>query len=356
MFQEKYIKAYNNVEVSELNIDELWMRAEEKRSTGKMIFQLVQPIAVPVLSLCLAFMLIVPVLAEEIPAVYRLIQKYAPALTGYILSEEASSTSKNITLQLEAVNIQDNDAEIILSFRDAEGSSLDQIKGKVDLYDSYRIQNYGETSVIGGCSFLEYDPAADKAYFKISITSDKSFERNRVKFAVRQLLTNYTKEERRIDLTNMIEDPKEKIPEYYCGGGELQNKDKFPFFIEDSSNTDWNVRVMDVVELKEELLEDLRITGVAYDEGVLRVQQCRGNFQEADRHIMFYLKDENGNEKLPDCSASWQEEIQGERVGFDEHWFLITEEELKQYELYGMFYNKGGSVKGNWEVVVDLGK
>ena len=351
MFQERYERAYNNIEVSKINIDKLWMRAEENRCTGKIIFQLIRPIAVPVLSLCLAFLLIVPVLAEEIPAVYRLIQKYAPALTEYILSEETSSTSKNITLQLEAVNIQDNDAEIILSFRDAEGSSLDQVKGKVDLYDSYRIQNYGETSVIGGCSFLEYDSATDKAYFKIDITSDKTFERNRVKFAVCQLLTNYTKEERRIDLSSMIVDPKEKIPEYCCGGGGLGNQSKIPFFTDNS-----NVRVMDVVELKEELLEDLRITGVAYDEGVLRVQQCRGNFQEADRHIMLYLKDENGNKKLPDCSASWQEEIQEERVGFEEDWFLITEEELKEYELYGMFYIKDGSVKGNWEVVADLGK
>ena len=126
-------------------------------------------------------------------------------------------------------------------------------------------------------------------------------------------------------------------------------------FIENSSNTDWNVRVMDVVELKEELLEDLRITGVAYDEGVLRVQQCRGNLKEADRYIMLYLKDENGNEIIPGRGVSWQEEIQGERVHFDEDWFLISEEELKEYELYGMFYIKDGSVKGNWEVVVDFG-
>ena len=356
MFQEKYIKAYNNVEISELNIDELLLQVEDQKSIGKLIFQFIRPIAVPVLSLCLVFLLIMPVLAEEIPAVYRLIQKYAPALTEYILSEEACSTSKNITLQLEAVNIQENDAEIILSFRDAEGSPLDQIKGKVDLYDSYRIQNYGETSVIGGCSFLEYDPETDKAYFKIDITSDKTFERNRIKFTVRQLLTNYIKEERRVDLTNMIEDPKEKIPEYDCGGGGIENWSKIPFLTKDGSNSDWNIRVMDVVELEETLLEDLRITGVAYDEGVLRVQQCRGNFQEADRHIMLYLKDENGNEKLPDSGANWQEEIQGERVLFEEDWFLITEEELKEYELYGMFYIKDGSVKGNWEVVVDLGK
>lgn len=110
------------------------------------------------------------------------------------------------------------------------------------------------------------------------------------------------------------------------------------------------------MELNEQLLEELQITGVSYDEGVLRVQQCRGNFKEADRHIRLYLKNKNGEEQLPDSSVSWQEEIQGKRVRFDETWFVITQEELKQYELYGMFYISEGSVKGDWEVIVDLGR
>lgn len=356
MFRDEYKKAYDSMRVKQINVEELIRRAEERNRISKRMCYCLRPVVVPVLSLCLIVMLVMPVMATEIPAVYRVIQKYIPALTDYVLPEDAKATSKDITLQMEAVNIEGNNAEVLLSFKDAEGSTKDLIKGKVDLYDSYRIQNYGESSAIAGCSFLEYDSVQDKAYFKIQITSDRDFSRNKIRFTVKQLLTNCIKEERYISLDNLITDPKEKMPVYICGGGGIQDKSMIPFFTGNDEADGWEVRVMDVVELNEQLLEELQITGVSYDEGVLRVQQCRGNFKEADRHIRLYLKNKNGEERIPDSSVSWQEEIQGERVLFDENWFVITQEELEEYELYGMFYISDGNVKGNWEVVVDLGR
>ena len=353
MFQEEYKKAYDSVKPKKISAEELYEKIELKRDWK--IRHLVKPIAVPVLSLCLFCMLAMPVLAEKIPAVYRVIQKFAPALAEYVLPEETSCTSKDITLQVEAVDIDGNTGEIILSFSDADESGKDQIKGRVDLYDSYRIVNYGEAWQSGGCSFLEYDPAEDKAFFKVDITSDREFEKDKVRFAVTQLLTQYEREEKEIGLEQMIEAPKEKVLERTGGGGVQEERSKIPFYVMDSDSTSRTVRVMDVVELNEAMVDELRVTGVAYDEGVLRVQQCRGNFRDADRHIRLYLKDSEGNERIPDASVTWQEEIDEERVGFDETWFLITEEELSQYDLYGMFYVTDGSVKGDWEVTFSIG-
>ncbi len=353
MFQEEYKKAYDGIEPRKLNAEELYSRMEAQHDWKAR--RLVKPIAVPALSICLFCMLAMPVLAEQIPAVYQVIQKFAPALAEYVLPEETSCTSKDITLQVEAVNIDGNTGEIILSFSDADESGKDQIRGRVDLYDSYRIVNYGEAWQSGGCSFLEYDPVEDKAFFKVDITSDREFEKDKVRFAVTQLLTRYEREEKEISLEQMIEDPKEKNLVRDGGGGGLKDHSKIPFYVLDSDSTSRTVRVMDVVELNASMVDELRVTGVAYDEGVLRVQQCRGNFKEADRHIRIYLKDSEGNERIPDASASWQEEIDGEKVLFDETWFLITEEELSQYDLYGMFYVIDGSVKGDWEVIFSIG-
>lgn len=352
MFQEEYKKAYDDIKPRKLNTEELYSRIELQR-TWKMR-HLVKPIAVPVLSICLLCMLAMPVLAKQLPAVYRVIQKYAPGLAEYALPEETDCTSKDITLQMEAVNVDGNTAEIILSFSDAEGSEKDQINGKVDMYDSYRITNYGEQWQSGGCSFLEYDPVEDKAFFKVDITSDREFEKDKVRFAVSQLLTRYEKEEKQISLEQMIEDPKEKRVDCSGGSANSEVRDKIPFYVTDADSLSLTVRVMDVVELNESMVDELLVTGVAYDEGVLRVQQCRGNFKEADRHIRIYLKDSEGKERIPDASAGWQEAIDGERVLFDETWFLITEEELSQYDLYGMFYVTDGSVKGDWEVTFSI--
>lgn len=355
MFREEYRKAYDKINIDQTKLQELLIWTEQEPSgSGWKVFYLIRPIAVTILSLCFFGMMALPALAKQIPAVYQVLQQYAPALTEYILPEKVSATSEDITLQAEAINIKGNKAEVILSFKDAEGSQRDQINGKVDLYDSYRIYNYGETWVAGGCSFLEYDEAEDKAYFKIDITSDHVFNKDKVKLAVTQLLTHCIEEERAISLDDMIEDPKEKIREYNGGGGILQDRSLIPFFVNGVGSSSRTMRVMDETGWDESLSEALTVTGVAYDEGILRVQQCRGNFSEADRHIQLYLKDKEGNERIPDYSVGWKEEINGEEVLFDESWFMISEEELKQYELYGMFYITDGSVKGNWEVTINL--
>lgn len=355
MFQEEYRKAYDKINLEPAKLQELFSLTEQKNTKREWKYiNLLRPMAVLSLSLCLFCMMTLPVLAERIPTVYRVIRQYAPALTEYILPEKFCSTSHEITLQAEAVNITGNKAEVILSFKDVEGSQQNQIDGKVDLYDSYRIYNYGESSVIGGCSFLTYDVVEDKAYFKIDVISDDPFHEDKVKLAVNQLLTNCIEEERAISLENMIKDPKEKKVEYNGTGGSIQTRSLIPFFVDGKNSSSRMVRVMDEAERNKNLLESLTVTGVAYEEGILRVQQCRGNFAKADRHIRLYLKDGEGNERRPDCSVGWKEEIDGEEVIFDESWFLISEEELKQYELYGMFYITDESVQGDWEVTVNL--
>lgn len=353
MFQDKYRKAYESIQVKELNVEELLQCAEEKKMIGKRRFQNIYRVAVMSFALCFVFMLVMPVMAREIPAVYYVIQKYAPALTDKILPEETLSTSNGIILQMEAVNIKENKAELILSFRDKEGSVKDQIHGEVDLYDSFRIRNYGETSVIGGCEFLEYDSVSDKAYFKVDITSDKDFSKNKIKFFVGQILTNHIEEERCISMEDVMENPKEKMVEINGIGGIL-DRSKIPFFEVNESSSNRMARVMDEVELNTDLIANLKVTGIAYQQGILRVQQCRGNFQDSDRHIRLFLKNREGIVRTPDASVSWQEEIEGEKILFEEACFLIREEELNQYELYGIFYSVDGSVKGDWEIVVDL--
>ncbi|MBO5336962.1 MAG: hypothetical protein J6A94_07540 [Lachnospiraceae bacterium] len=360
MFQEEYRSAYHNICPGSDSVEKILARAEHiiKKETRwenkverqKKIFYVMRPVVVSLLVVLLCAKTVLPVAAAHIPGVYHMIEKYVPGLMDFILPEEISSTSKGITMQVEAIEIVDNTAEVLISFRDAEKSDGDLIRGKIDLYDSYHIRNLDEQWAAGGCHFLEYDEAEDKAYFKIDLSSSDAYEKSRINFAVNQILTKSVKEERKIDLSHLEYDPKEKRVSL-SGIGGMEERSVFPFWESDNEDDPRpGCRVMDVVTLNESMREDLVITGVAYDEGVLRVQSCRGDFADADRHIRPYLKDAEGNEIPNDCSVGWQEEINGENVLFDEHWFLISEEELEKYELYAMFYITEGSVKGNWNV------
>lgn len=356
MFQERYRSAYDIICPDEDSLDRIFEKMEGRRRSVR-IFKVLRPVVVTLLASFLCLELVLPVAAKNISGVYLVLEKYAPSLLEFILQEEVSSTSKGITLQVEAVDIVDNTAEVMISFRDAEDSTEDRIRGRVDLYDSYHIRNLGENWQAGGCSFLEYDAAEDKAYFKISLSSSKDFSKSLVSFGVTQLLTEYTREERVIGLDNLITDPKEKSVSLN-GLGRPNDGSVFPFLegIPTADEPLFSGRVMDIVALNESMMDRLLITGVAYDEGVLRVQSCRGTSSDADRHVRVYLKDADGNEYPHEktMSVGWQEEINGERVLFDEQWFSISEEELENYELYGTFYISGGSVKGNWDVTFGL--
>ena len=85
MFQEEYRKAYDKICVDQTRLQELLIRTEQRSfGSGQKLFYLIRPIAVPVLSLCFFCMMTLPALAKQIPAVYQVLQQYAPALTEYI--------------------------------------------------------------------------------------------------------------------------------------------------------------------------------------------------------------------------------------------------------------------------------
>lgn len=321
----------------------------------KARWYILRPAAVTVLSFCLVLMLALPVAAKQVPGVYRVVEKYAPALANFVLPRQIASTGHGITMQVEAIDIRGNEADIIISFSDEADSPNDLINGSVDLYDSYRLYNYSAKWQAGGCSFLEYDPGEDKAYFKITTTASTDFDGEKVGFGVTKLLTEYRREIRLVGFEPWVEAPLEKTVSVNGGGGK-EGRGRLYFLA--GGNTDPSplreYRVMDLGPLSEEMKESLKVTGVAYDEGVLRVQQCRGNFADADRHIRLFLKDENGAERTCDGSVMWQEEIDGQKVLLEEAWFVVTEEELEQLELWGEYWIADGCIRGDWEVIFEM--
>lgn len=356
MLGTKYKAAYRNIKPDNDYLDRI-INAYEDKKYHKRFFYVVKPIMATLLLFLFVGMLGIPVLASQVPAVYRLLDKYAPQLLSYIMPEELSDSKSGIRMQLEAINIVEDEAELLISFTDEDG--YDFIHGGVDLNDSYSLYCYSATSVIGSCSFLEYDEATDKAYFKIYISADTSLDTERVEFRVRQLLTNHTETYQDIDISNISMAPQLKKVSFHGFGWNKEQE--LPVSVTsgfnqnvDSIDLARTLGALDITVENVDLLDTLNVTGVGYSDHMLRVQICRGNLENVDRHASLTLMKADGTESIPDWSVTWHEEIAGRRVTFDEEWFYIAEDELADLSMYGYFYETDCPVNGDWKINFSL--
>lgn len=349
MFKEEYKKAYDGLKPPE----DYLQRIEEKAGAGSKkptFYYVIKPIAASFAVLCILSVLVVPVLAKESEGIYRIIERYVPRLADYIIPEKHSDSSCGIEMQLEAATVKNNTAEIIISFTDEEG--YDYINGKVDMYSNYGMRSYGGDSSIGGCSFLEYNEEEDKAYFKMDVTTFDTFSKDKLTVYVGQLLTNCTSEEKEISMAEIERNPVFKNVTVSGRGGKERERvsQYFGTSIDEYGTFRLGAQVLDLGEMDSAWINTLTVTQIAYADGLLRIQTCRGCLDQADRHLQPFLVEENGNERINDLSVGWHEEIDGVKVLFNEHWFLVEEKELENLKLNGVYYISDESVKGDWEI------
>ena len=119
----------------------------------------------------------------------------------------------------------------------------------------------------------------------------------------------------------------------------------------------WNEVMVPVLKHEEgtEFFADaLTVTGVAYQDGILRVQICRGDLTEADRYMIPVLVNQTGEEWHENYSWGWQERVDGTPYTFEEFWFFVEEEELSVSELKGDVCVKDGAIRGNWNIAFPM--
>ena len=191
MFQEAYKKAYD----SKVPSRDLLQKIEERKvakTLSRQIGAVLRPVVATLSVVLVLGVTVTPTLAKSFPFVYRIVEKYAPGLAEYVLPQELSDSSAGIKMQVEAIRVEEKDAEVLVSFTDEPG--FDYIHGKADLYDSYTLTCFSGDSNVSGCSFLEYDAAEDKAYFKLDLSSWDTFDKGKFRFDVGMLLTNCVEE------------------------------------------------------------------------------------------------------------------------------------------------------------------
>lgn len=350
MFQERYKRAYNTISPSQALVSDTIARARSG-SRGTVKSRFVAKISLAAAALCLV--MAVPVCAAHIPAFYKIVEYISPAMADQLVPIEKSCTSQGITMQVEAINLKGNEAEIIISLQDAQGSTQDLVHGEMDLYDSYGLSDYTNDSIVGGCLFLTYDEAEDKAYFQVMVQSDNAYQADKLRFWVHAVLCDKYEETKNVDLSGIDYAPGTKQVTL-SGGGGLMPEEMLPDSLRGEPRTPDDplpdTRVLDGIKAADCAADDFTVTGLAYMDGVLRVQMCMGDNWRSDRHVDLYLKDAEGNERYSDRSVSWNEEVGDTSYVFYEFWYLEDIADIRDYSMYGIFHESGELVEGNWMV------
>ena len=367
MFKEDYQNAYNHIVPEEHYMETIHQQFTIRKQRQKRTPWL-RPAVATAMAVCIIG-ITMPVMAKNIPTIYNIVDRYARELSQIILPDTAQYTDEDIRVKVEAVNVHNQNAEILLSVSVAQN----RIYEKVDLFDNYTLSSNSASSNIGGCRFLEYRADEGKAYFQISVSTDDHFDKSRLTFSLHRLLTRCFSEKHTISLETMISNPNTKeVSLNGCGG--IDDKGTFSSFFVSADTEDFNLpncKVLDLSAYTQNdtsnieasnpqtqlavpdntgLADNLTILGTAYMDGVLRLQVCNGTFDNADRHLQPFLVHQDGTEYHEDYSVGWQEQVDGKTLYFSEHWFCVDKETLDSAQLYGIFHISDGLIKGNWEV------
>lgn len=369
MFQEEYKKAYNRIsptqkiqeKVQQMAKEEIKKQEIRKQKIGRQeigkqkdnyFFHKIfgKPIIVA-LMICFGLGIVIPVSAAQIPVIYAIIENISPKLADLLVPVEKSCTDKGICMQVEAIQIEGNQAKIYLSFFDQEGK--DRIGKNMDLFGSYGLLSRDGKSNIAGCSFLTYQEENKKAYFQVSVQAQDAFEKKKLTFYVSELLGKLTKNEQEIDLSNTVYQAetknvaingasgKEDIAKYAQKlKGERKEGDPRPVF-----------RVLKTNSIDKCKEDDFTIVQIAYVDEILRVQICKGDTRHAVRNAELFLTDKAGQQYENGYSVSWHEDTEdGKQYSYQEYWFFGISESLEQYKMYGIFQDSEESIQGNWKV------
>ncbi|HIW13891.1 MAG TPA: DUF4179 domain-containing protein [Firmicutes bacterium] len=292
--------------------------------------------------LCLIFCLTVPVMAASIPAFYEMLYAISPATAQYFKPVQMSCEDNGIRMEVVAVYVHEDTAQIYITMQDIEGTRLDET---ADLFDSYQIHTPFDGT--GTCRLTSYDPDTKTATFLITIErwNEQAITGGKITFSVEKFISH----------KKMYKDVLEEVALDRVELETLTQKVMPRGFSEaDDDGQEGQVTVLKPSGAICVPTEGVTLTSIGYIDGRLRVQVYYEDILNTDNHGMISLINRNTGEKINcDFSVSFFDEA--EKGSYEEYIFTgVPEESLTIYDLYGDFVTSSGCVEGNWSVTFPL--
>lgn len=265
---------------------------------------------------------------------YELVYSIYPDIAQKLVPVHKSCTDQGITMNVEAIHMDENTADIYISLQDLNGKLIDD---SIDLFDSYSIHTNADQ--IGTCKLVSYDDVKKSATFLISIQQNGPIAGAYMKFSISKLLLG--KDEITLELPQILlaeeTDLTMKLGDVKLrGSGGVGNGTQNITSLLTANEAQYASPAPGAA-----------ITAYGFIDGKLHVQAYYEDILRYDNHGSVYL--ENGNETLyPVQSYSfWDEEKKG---SYDEYIFDISYDDLQNYKIIGNFVTSQTLIEGNWQV------
>lgn len=347
MFKEKYKSMNEQIFPSKELLDKIIHSVEEpgrKINKTKILFP--RP-AIIVSMLMVLVLASTPVLAANVPAIYKLMYYVSPTVAQYFKPVQKSCKDNGIKMEVVSAYIHDDKAEIYITMQDLIGDRIDET---TDLYDSYSINRPFDSSAT--CELVGYDKSTKTATFLISITEwgNKKIIGDKITFSVREFISDkhkYNEIPIGIDLSNIDNAPSTKQVSPGGGGGP-KYEEYFPDF-------ESKAKVLVPSAPMKFPVEGIDFTGIGYVDGMLHIQTSVVDNLIKDNHGYFFLSDKKGNKIGCIYNVGFSENLDRDnRTDYEEYVFDIPQWGIAQYSLYGTFVTSGLFTKGNWQVTFPL--
>lgn len=284
------------------------------------------------------------VAAGSLPA-YEILYALYPETAKRLTPVQVSCEDNGIRMEVEAVHVHEDTAEIYLSMQDLTGERIDET---VDLFDSWSIHPSGDCS--GTCSLVDFAPESGKAVFLVQLkqSGGKQLEGKKFTFRVSEFLTGKQRKEQElteIDLSRM-EEKTELQTDASCrgyGGMDMEKveEEMKKGFLKPDADQSFSPA------------DGVTVTAYGWVDGRLRIQVHYADILNTDNHGYIYLEDGQGNAISCFGSADfWDEEQTG---SYQEYFFEVEPEQpAPDWTVRGNFTTCTERVEGNWEVTFPI--
>ncbi len=340
MFRKQYNQLNEKINPDKNLVQDTIHKAE--RFTRKSDSKFRKPIFVLV-SICLCISFAMPVLAANVEPIYQLMYMVSPSVAQFFMPVRKSDEDNGIKMEVISAYVHDNIAEIYITMQDLTEDRIDET---TDLFDSYSINCPFESSAY--CECVGYNESTKTATFLITIKEwgIKEISGDKITFTVREFISHKTtKENVKIDLELDNYKTESEFQIQSTNGGSSVNKD-----FELPKEGKFLVPKATIYSI----MDNLYISNVGFIDGKLHIQMQVTEKSLLDPHGFFYFIDEYENKLDVNYRLSYNDNINGASVTYDEFIFDLEKEKLQDYSLYGDFYEAGLNTKGNWQVTFPL--